>query len=717
MPRKKKNINYYDDVSVTRRRRRSKSKDRGPPTPRSERRRNYSGAASVKSSSSRRLPKNEGYVSSSSRQQQYASGGSVASRRRKVGSKKIYSGERSVKSLARSTARSVHEYDGSYPRMRRREMPQTRDRRVSVVLPVGHDSQSDKRNTFYDDRSIGQTTISSHGLTWAPKSKQTGPAITQSSTPSTDPISFAEEYASEPPPGVLARVSRILACGAGGGPCGPRDEATTDPVAVKVEQPRQFLRMVDDFDNIFEGQYNAEGLRDGYGTMYYASTKDKYEGEWLSGKPHGLGKLCRGDGTGEFEGLWSHGSLHGIKQGIASVVDRRGNRYDGEFLDWKKHGTGTLIKPDGEKYIGNWLADTRHGFGTLVFPDGSRFVGMFYHDKKTDDGYSISASFDGSRDEDDSYSRDMDQISRRSPMVLGLYQMTDHPMHPQILEASDDRSGDRDEETVSDHENIAPSTVSRQKSQKSRSIAITRQPSSGDDSSDNVNIGILSKVFASSNLLSGAEKKAAKRLLAEKRKLVLEKKRHEEDMKRTVEVLAKEEEKKKRELTKREIEQTRALNEAREQHEREIVELEKQRQKDMKAKMKEIELLEEEVMKQAQKEKILHQRKVEEEKLALEKKEKAAARQIENQARELDLAQRKLESKERKLREKEVRLGKPKSRRFNIFKPSRMKTSTTLEKLFEEVDQSTKSQGTSRKSHSSSRRSSPHLSSRKKTYH
>lgn len=133
--------------------------------------------------------------------------------------------------------------------------------------------------------------------------------------------------------------------------------------------------------------------------------------------------------------------------------------------------------------------------------------------------------------------------------------------------------------------------------------------------------------------------------------------------------------------------------------------------------MKEIELLEEEVMKQAQKEKMLHQRKIGEEKLALEKKGKVAARQIESQARTLELAQRKLETKERKLREKEVRLAKPKSgRRFTIFKPMRKKTHY-LEKLFEE-DQSANFQGTSRKSQSSpsSRRSSPRSSSRKKSY-
>ena len=30
--------------------------------------------------------------------------------------------------------------------------------------------------------------------------------------------------------------------------------------------------------------------------------------------------------------------------GIASVVDRRGNRYDGEFLDWKKHGQWIITR-------------------------------------------------------------------------------------------------------------------------------------------------------------------------------------------------------------------------------------------------------------------------------------------------------------------------------------------------------------------------------------
>lgn len=299
--------NYYGNgpgkSTSSGRRGRSKSRDREMTTPRSERSRNYSsGAASVKSSRSIR-PKNEGYASS--RNERYTSGGgSVVSRRRTAESSKRYSADRSVKSQARSVVRTGHEYN-SYSRMRPSDIPPSRDRRVSMVLPADHESRrGGKRSTFYDDQSIGQTTISSHGLTWAANDKQAEQAITQSSTPSTDPVSFAEDYASEPPTGVLARVSRIFTCGTDNAPCS--ENKTVEASPINLEQPRNFQRMVDDFDNIYEGQYNAKGLRDGYGTMYYASTKDKYEGEWLSGKPHGLGKLCRGDGSGEFEGKFAY---------------------------------------------------------------------------------------------------------------------------------------------------------------------------------------------------------------------------------------------------------------------------------------------------------------------------------------------------------------------------------------------------------------------------
>eukprot|EP00957_Ditylum_brightwellii_P130875 9984025-Ditylum_brightwellii.AAC.1 len=71
--------------------------------------------------------------------------------------------------------------------------------------------------------------------------------------------------------------------------------------------------------------------------MYYTATGDVYDGTWANSLPHGEGTLTRGDGMGAFEGHWENGVLQQVKTGLASVVDKHGNHYEGSFQNWKKH--------------------------------------------------------------------------------------------------------------------------------------------------------------------------------------------------------------------------------------------------------------------------------------------------------------------------------------------------------------------------------------------
>eukprot|EP00978_Attheya_sp_CCMP212_P003334 scaffold6888_cov48-Attheya_sp.AAC.1 len=145
-----------------------------------------------------------------------------------------------------------------------------------------------------------------------------------------------------------------------------------------------FGRNVDEAGNTYEGQFLG-GIRDGFGTIHYVETNDRYEGQWFNDKPHGPGKLVMGDGIGNFEGVWHKGTLSQVKQGVASVIDDDGNEYNGSFLAWEKHGEGTLGKVDGETYVGTWKRGLRHGEGEIVHPDGSRFAGTFVNDKLVDE--------------------------------------------------------------------------------------------------------------------------------------------------------------------------------------------------------------------------------------------------------------------------------------------------------------------------------------------
>ena len=73
--------------------------------------------------------------------------------------------------------------------------------------------------------------------------------------------------------------------------------------------------------------------------------------------------------VGEFKDFKLHG------QGTYTYAD--GSKYVGEFKDDKLHGQGTYTYADGKKYVGEFKDDKLHGQGTFIFVDGKRLVGHF----------------------------------------------------------------------------------------------------------------------------------------------------------------------------------------------------------------------------------------------------------------------------------------------------------------------------------------------------
>ncbi|KAF1327879.1 Radial spoke protein 1, partial [Globisporangium splendens] len=137
------------------------------------------------------------------------------------------------------------------------------------------------------------------------------------------------------------------------------------------------------------------------------SNGDIYDGEWLNGKRHGKGTLKFAEGgscIGEFGENFYHGFglltipksqhpltkkwvpgeryegefMQGRKHGKGTAKTRNGDCYDGFFVDGYYHGKGTCAHANGDIYDGDWVHGKWQGHGELQLRDGSKYVGEFY---------------------------------------------------------------------------------------------------------------------------------------------------------------------------------------------------------------------------------------------------------------------------------------------------------------------------------------------------
>ncbi|XP_062853828.1 alsin [Trichomycterus rosablanca] len=133
-------------------------------------------------------------------------------------------------------------------------------------------------------------------------------------------------------------------------------------------------------------------------TAFYTFYKDsrlkeaKFEGRWVSGKPHGRGVLKWPDGrmyTGTFK--------NGLEDGFGDYIVpnkslNKDDHYQGQWKDGKMHGFGTFRYATGEVYEGSFQDNMRHGHGMLRSgklnsTSPSVFIGQWVNDKKT--GYGV----------------------------------------------------------------------------------------------------------------------------------------------------------------------------------------------------------------------------------------------------------------------------------------------------------------------------------------
>ncbi|XP_021334529.1 alsin isoform X1 [Danio rerio] len=123
----------------------------------------------------------------------------------------------------------------------------------------------------------------------------------------------------------------------------------------------------------------------------------KYEGRWLSGKPHGKGNLKWPDGT-MYCGTFKSGLEDGFGDFMTpSTTFNKFERYQGHWKEGKMHGFGTFWYASGEVYEGSFRENMRHGHGMLrsgkvASPSSSSvFVGQWVQGKRT--GYGVCDDF------------------------------------------------------------------------------------------------------------------------------------------------------------------------------------------------------------------------------------------------------------------------------------------------------------------------------------
>ena len=161
------------------------------------------------------------------------------------------------------------------------------------------------------------------------------------------------------------------------------------------------------FEN--EGQYIGEiknGLRHGKGKMTYENG-NIYSGDWIDDVFHGKGTYLKPNGQ-SMSGDWENGYLirgqiiffkgvMGEEKYIGEVVYSffgypvphvkgtyfhiNGDKYVGEFVDYKKEGKGIFTWANGDSYCGQWQNDEYHGKGILkkdgIIKDGYWDKGEF----------------------------------------------------------------------------------------------------------------------------------------------------------------------------------------------------------------------------------------------------------------------------------------------------------------------------------------------------
>jgi len=163
--------------------------------------------------------------------------------------------------------------------------------------------------------------------------------------------------------------------------------ATVDQQPTTTEQQHQsqdksknnndtihYLKTTDYYENgdVYHGQVDAHGRREGYGLYIQHTTGGTYEGTFKRNERHGNGILFIPRHL-KFCGDFYHDCIHGY----GTLVFEDSSSYNGHFIKNKFHGKGTLCESDGSIYVGHFKHGLRHGDGMEKYSDGKVFLGEY----------------------------------------------------------------------------------------------------------------------------------------------------------------------------------------------------------------------------------------------------------------------------------------------------------------------------------------------------
>jgi hypothetical protein len=113
----------------------------------------------------------------------------------------------------------------------------------------------------------------------------------------------------------------------------------------------------------------VNSIKNGHGTLKYASTGAIYTGEFKDDMRNGNGRTITLDSV-VYEGKY----LNDKKQGYG-VLTTPLFTYKGEFQNDEREGYGKLLLKDGDVYEGEWKNGFQHGEGIFVYHMGNLYDG------------------------------------------------------------------------------------------------------------------------------------------------------------------------------------------------------------------------------------------------------------------------------------------------------------------------------------------------------
>ena len=98
-----------------------------------------------------------------------------------------------------------------------------------------------------------------------------------------------------------------------------------------------------------------------YGKFIYKNAKEVYQGQFLDGKKHGIGRYFYKNGD-IYEGYWADD----MRNGYGFLKYFNGDWYQGMFVKDIRHGIGIYFEQKGfEYYLGEWIEDNKEGVACI----------------------------------------------------------------------------------------------------------------------------------------------------------------------------------------------------------------------------------------------------------------------------------------------------------------------------------------------------------------